>query len=136
MEEEGKVKAVVSPAAAAGMTAKEYKAFMRQYDNTYIAIWKDMSRKDGPKVSRLMQQSTQAKLINLRKTCILAAREAKRWQLRNTKNQKDLTTKARRAMREMFNFWKRNERIERDLKKKHEKELLDKAKERRRRERS
>ena len=128
VEEEGKVKAVVSPAAAAGMTAKEYKAFMRQYDNTYIAIWKDMSRKDGPKVSRLMQQSTQAKLINLRKTCILAAREAKRWQLRNTKNQKDLTTKARRAMREMFNFWKRNERIERDLKKKHEKELLDKAK--------
>ncbi|RCK62907.1 putative DNA helicase INO80 [Candida viswanathii] len=128
VEEDGKAKAVLSPAAAAGMTAKEYKAFMRQYDNTYIAIWKDMSRKDGPKVSRLMQQSTQARLINLRKTCILAAREAKRWQLRNTKNQKDLTTKARRAMREMFNFWKRNERIERDLKKKHEKELLDKAK--------
>ena len=43
---------------------------------------------------------------------------------------KDLTTKARRAMREMFNFWKRNERLERDLKKKHEKELLDKAKKR------
>ena len=48
--------------------------------------------------------------------------------IENTKNQKDLTTKARRAMREMFNFWKRNERLERDLKKKHEKELLDKAK--------
>ncbi|KAL6454595.1 INO80 Chromatin-remodeling ATPase INO80 [Candida maltosa Xu316] len=128
LDEEGKAKPVISPAAAMGMTAKEYKAFMRQYDNTYIAIWKDMSRKDGPKVSRLMQQSTQAKLINHRKTCILAAREAKRWQIRNTKNQKDLTTKARRAMREMFNFWKRNERIERDLKKKHEKELLDKAK--------
>lgn len=31
-------------------------------------------------------------------------------------------------MREMFNFWKRNERIERELKKKHEKELVDKAK--------
>lgn len=110
------------------MTTKEQRAFMRQYDTTYVAIWKDMSRKDGPKVSRLMQQSTQAKLINLKKTCLLAAREAKRWQLRNTKNQKDLTTKARRAMREMFNFWKRNERIERELKKKHEKELVDKAK--------
>ena len=109
-------------------TSKEQKAFMRQYDNTYVAIWKDMSRKDGPKVSRLMQQSTQAKLINLKKTCILAAREAKRWQVKNTKNQKDLSTKARRAMREMFNFWKRNERIERELKKKHEKELVEKAK--------
>lgn len=108
--------------------SKEYKAYIRQYDNTFIAIWKDMSRKDGPKVSRLMQQSTQAKLINLKKTTILAAREAKRWQAKNTKNQKDLVTKARRAMREMFNFWKRNERLERDLRKKYEKELLDKAK--------
>jgi Superfamily II DNA/RNA helicases, SNF2 family len=109
-------------------TTKEQKAMIKQYDNTYVAIWKDLSRKDGPKVSRLMQQSTQAKFINLKKTSILAAREAKRWQLRNNKAQKDLTTKARRAMREMFNFWKRNERIERELRKRHEKELIDKAK--------
>lgn len=110
------------------MSTKEQKFITKQYENVFVAIWKDLSRKDGPKVSRLMQQSTQAKLINLKKTSILAAREAKRWQLRNNKNQKDLVTKARRAMREMFNFWKRNERIERELKKKHEKELIDKAK--------
>lgn len=108
--------------------AKEEKNMIRQYDNTYVSIWKDLSRKDGPKVSRLLQQSIQAKQINLRKTSILAAREAKRWQLKNNKNQKDLVTKARRAMREMFNFWKRNERIERELRRKHEKELMDKAK--------
>ncbi|CAK7902754.1 chromatin-remodeling ATPase Ino80p [[Candida] anglica] len=107
---------------------KEQRVINKQYENTFVAIWKDLSRKDGPKVSRLMQQSTQAKMINLKKTSILAAREAKRWQLKNNKNQKDLTTKARRAMREMFNFWKRNERIERELRKKHEKELIDKAK--------
>lgn len=107
---------------------KELKSVMKQYDNTFVAIWKDMSRKDGPKVLRLMQQSTQAKLINMKKTAVLASREAKRWQLKNNKNQKDLTSKARRAMREMFNFWKRNERLERDARKKHEKELMDKAK--------
>lgn len=107
---------------------KEQRTIQRQYDNTFLSIWKDLSRKDGPKVSRLMQQLTQAKLINLKKTAILAAREAKRWQLKNNKNQKDLTTKARRAMREMFNFWKRNERVEREMRRKHEKELLDKAK--------
>lgn len=108
--------------------AKELKSVQKQYDNTFVAIWKDMSRKDGPKVSRLMQQTNQAKLINLRKTAVLASREAKRWQLKNNKNQKDLTSKARRAMREMFNFWKRSERLERDAKKKQEKELIDKAK--------
>ncbi|KAK6460000.1 DNA ATP-dependent helicase [Scheffersomyces coipomensis] len=120
--------APVAAPAASSSNSKELKVIVKQYDNTYVAIWKDLSRKDGPKVSRLMQQSTQAKLINHKKTAILAAREAKRWQLKNNKGQKDLTTKARRAMREMFNFWKRNERIERELKKKHEKELLDKAK--------
>lgn len=115
-------------AQSAVKTTKELKIISKQYDNTYVAIWKDISRKDGPKVSRLLQQSNQAKAINLKKTAILAAREAKRWQLKNNKNQKDLVTKARRAMREMFNFWKRNERIERELRKKHEKELIDKAK--------
>lgn len=107
---------------------KEERLISKQYDNTFISIWKDLSRKDGPKASRLIQQANQAKLINLRKTSILAARESKRWQLRNNKNQKDLSSKSRRAMREMFNFWKRNERIERESRKKYEKELLDKAK--------
>lgn len=108
--------------------SKELKSVQKQYDNTFVAIWKDMSRKDGPKVSRLMQQTNQARMINLRKTAILASREAKRWQLKNNKNQKDLTSKARRAMREMFNFWKRSERLERDAKKKQEKDLVDRAK--------
>lgn len=108
--------------------SKEHRIMMKQYDNTYISIYRDLSRKDGPKVSRMLQQHLQAKLINFRKTSILAAREAKRWQLKSTKNLKDLTTKARRAMREMFNFWKRNERVERELKKKYERELIDKAK--------
>lgn len=108
--------------------SKELKSVAKQYDNTFVAIWKDLSRKDGPKVLRLMQQLNQAKLINLKKTAILAAREAKRWQLKNNKNQKDLTSKARRAMREMFNFWKRTDRLERDRRKKEEKELVDRAK--------
>lgn len=108
--------------------AKELKSVAKQYDNTFFAIWKDMSRRDGPKASRLMQQSNQARLINMKKTAILASREAKRWQLKNNKNQKDLTSKARRAMREMFNFWKRNERQERDARKKQEKDLIDRAK--------
>lgn len=108
--------------------AKELKSMLKQYDNTYVAIWKDLSRKDGPKAGRLLQQISQTKLINIKKTAILASRESKRWLMRNNKNQKDLTTKARRAMREMSHFWKRNERQERDARKKQERELVDKAK--------
>lgn len=108
--------------------AKELKSITKQYDNTYVAIWKDLLRKDGPKASRLMQLTSQTKLINMKKTAILASRESKRWLMRNNKNQKDLTTKARRAMREMSHFWKRNERQERDARKKQEREQVDKAK--------
>lgn len=128
LKEDGTESTATPDAKSSPTKTKELKSVMKQYDNTFVAIWKDMSRKDGPKVSRLMQQSNQAKLINLKKTAVLASREAKRWQLKNNKNQKDLTSKARRAMREMFNFWKRNERLERDARKKHEKELIDKAK--------
>ncbi|ODV96218.1 hypothetical protein PACTADRAFT_23143, partial [Pachysolen tannophilus NRRL Y-2460] len=107
---------------------KEQRAIDKQYDNVYLSIWKDLSRKDGPKIYRVYQQSQQAKQLNLKKTAMLAARESKRWQLQTNKSQKDLQTKARRSMREMFSFWKKNEREERDLRKKAEKEALDQAK--------
>ncbi|GMG19844.1 unnamed protein product [Ambrosiozyma monospora] len=110
------------------ITDKEQKALDKQYDNTYVSIWKDLARKDGPKAYRLFQQSSQAKQINLRKTAMLAARESKRWQAKTNKSQKDLVTKARRSMREMLNFWKKNEREERNLRQKAEQEAIQKAK--------
>lgn len=110
------------------LSLKEIKALERQYDNTYISIWKDLSRKDGPKAYRLFQQTAQAKSINLRKTAQLASRESRKWQVKTTKAQKDQLSKARRCMREMLNFWKKNEKEERNLRLKAEQEALQKAK--------
>ncbi|QPG75411.1 Putative DNA helicase ino80 [Brettanomyces nanus] len=110
------------------LTMKEQRAITKQYDNTYISIWKDLSRKDGPKAYRLFQQSLQAKQVNLRKTCQLATRESRRWKVKTTKSVKDQTTKARRSMREMLNFWKKNEREEKMLRMKAEQEAIAKAK--------
>lgn len=109
------------------LTVKEQKAITKQYDNTYISIWKDMSRKDGPKAYRMFQQTVQAKQINLRKTGQLASRESKRWKVKTTKNIKDQQTKARRSMREMLNFWKRNEREEKAQKQRQEQATMAKA---------
>ncbi|OLL26990.1 putative DNA helicase INO80 [Neolecta irregularis DAH-3] len=91
-------------------------------------LWKDMVKKEMPKAYRLMQTSMLNKQSNHKKTCQLAAKEARRWQVRTNKNLKDTQAKAKRAMREMLVFWKRNEREERDLRKRAEKEALDKAK--------
>ncbi|KAI6381506.1 putative DNA helicase ino80, variant 2 [Pyricularia grisea] len=97
------------------------------YNQIYDQIWRDMARKDVSKVYRLATDSYYTKASNLKKTAILAAKEAKRWQLRTNKGMKDLQARGKRVMRDMMTFWKRNEREERDLRKAAERQELENA---------
>ena len=97
------------------------------YHQIYEQIWKDIARKEIPKVYRIKEQSLATKQSNLKKTVQLASKEAKRWQLRTNKGTKDVQARAKRSMREMMSFWKRNERAERDLRKNAEKQELENA---------
>lgn len=106
------------------LTNYDSKGFQQVYDS----IWKDIARKDVPKVSRIKDTSLSTKQSNLRKTAQLAAKEARRWQLRTNKGTKDVQARAKRSMREMMSFWKRNERAERDLRKVAEKQEQENAK--------
>jgi len=98
------------------------------YRNLYQQIVKDLARKDVPKVVRIKENSYSTKQSNLRKTAQLAAKEARRWQMRTNKNQKDTQARAKRGMREMLAFWKRNERDERESRKNAERQELESAK--------
>lgn len=109
------------PALTTSFTSKGY---VQIYDQ----IWKDIARKDVPKVCRIKDNSLSMKQSNLRKTAQLAAKEARRWQLRTNKGTKDVQARAKRSMREMMSFWKRNEREERDLRRVAEKQELENAK--------
>ena len=109
------------PALSTNFTSKGY---VQIYDQ----IWKDIARKDVPKVCRIKDNSLSMKQSNLRKTAQLAAKEARRWQLRTNKGNKDVQARAKRSMREMMSFWKRNEREERDLRRVAEKQELENAK--------
>jgi chromatin-remodeling ATPase INO80 len=104
-------------------TRFQSKGFMQIYDQ----IWRDLARKDVSKVYRLSTDSYATKASNLKKTAILASKEAKRWQLRTNKGTKDLQARAKRVMRDMMGFWKRNEREERDLRKAAERQELENA---------
>ncbi|KAK1082918.1 putative DNA helicase ino80 [Friedmanniomyces endolithicus] len=97
------------------------------YDQIYEQISKELA-KQVPKVVRIKNTSFDTKQSNARKTAQLAAKEARRWQLRTNKSTKDVAARAKRAMREMLGFWKRNERDEREGRKVAEKAELDKAK--------
>lgn len=114
----------MSPATPKAITNYSSKGYNQIYDQ----IWKDIARKDVPKVFRIKENSLSTKQSNLRKTAQLAAKEARRWQLRTNKGTKDVQARAKRSMREMMSFWKRNERAERDLRKTAEKQELENAK--------
>ncbi|RDL40476.1 p-loop containing nucleoside triphosphate hydrolase [Venustampulla echinocandica] len=98
------------------------------YNQIYDQIWRDLARKDVNKVYKLAAESYATRVSNLKKTAILASKEAKRWQLRTNKGTKDLQARAKRVMREMMSFWKRNEREERDLRRAAEKQEIENAK--------
>jgi DNA helicase INO80 len=100
----------------------------KTYNQLYDQIWKDIARKEIPRLYRVQQASLATKQSNLRKTAQLASKEAQRWKLRTTKNVKDTQARAKRSMREMLTFWKRNEREERDLRRRAEKEAIERAK--------
>lgn len=105
----------------------ETKFQTKGFNQIYDQIWRDLARKDVNKVYRLATESYGTKASNLKKTAILASKEAKRWQLRTNKGTKDLQARAKRVMRDMMTFWKRNEREERDLRKAAERQELENA---------
>lgn len=100
------------------------------YNQIYEQIWRDIARKDIPKIHRIKLTSLSTRQENLRKTAQLASKQARKWQERTNKSVRDTQARAKRAMREMMSFWKRNEREERDMRRmaeKHELELAKKA---------
>ncbi|SMR56678.1 unnamed protein product [Zymoseptoria tritici ST99CH_1E4] len=117
--------AVIDQQHTAGLTGMA-KFDSKGYNQIYEQITRDLA-KGVPKVVRIKNNSLDTKQSNARKTAQLAAKEARRWQLRTNKSTKDVAARAKRAMREMLGFWKRNERDEREGRKVAEKQELDKA---------
>ena len=119
-------KAVVKEASPAAPVLTNYAS--KAYSTMYEHIWKDIAKKEVPKVYRIKEASLSTKQSNLRKTAQLAGKEARRWQLRTNKGTKEVQARSKRSMREMMLFWKRNEKTERDLRKFAEKQELENAK--------
>ena len=86
------------------------------------ALWKHICRKQIPKIVRSIHQGTSARIFNSKKISQAAAGLVKR---QNSRLAGKPITAARRAMKEMLAFWKRNEKEERDLRKRAEKEAAE-----------
>ncbi|ORY09922.1 SNF2 family N-terminal domain-domain-containing protein [Clohesyomyces aquaticus] len=126
--EEARLDALKSRSQTEDLAPVTLSSFNSQvYLGLYNQIWKDIAKKDVPKVVRIKETSLTTKQSNLRKTAQLASKEARRWQMRTNKSQKEVQARAKRSMREMLSFWKRNERDERDQRKMAERQELENA---------
>lgn len=85
-------------------------------------LWKHICRKQIPKLVRSIHQGTSARIFNCKKISQAAAGLVKR---QNGRLSGKPVMAARRAMKEMLSFWKRNEKEERDLRKRAEKEAAE-----------
>ena len=70
----------------------------------------------------------QARQAQSERIAKLASIQARKPLTRTAKANKDLQAKAKRLMREMQVFWKKNEKEERDLRKREQKEAMDRLK--------
>lgn len=98
-----------------------------QEDDLRLRLWQQLARKQQVgKVAKLVSQNITGRLSAARRVAALCAREQQkhRSKLQRTET-RDTAARARRAMREMLQFWKRNEKEERELRKRAEKEAAE-----------
>jgi chromatin-remodeling ATPase INO80 len=108
-------------------------------------IWKNIARREIPKacpplpsprlslrgfhqVYKYCAMSYQQRQVQSKRVATYASLQARRPYGRTPKATKDVQAKSKRLMREMLVFWKKNEKEERDVRKRENKEAADRAK--------
>jgi DNA helicase INO80 len=91
-------------------------------------VWTNIARRDVAKVYKYHSQGYQLRQSQLERIAKLASIQARKPFARTAKGTKDTQAKAKRLMREMQVFWKKNEKEERDLRKREQKEAMDRLK--------
>lgn len=101
---------------------------IKTLEETQRKVWTNIARRDITKVYKYAAMGYQARQSQAKRFAMLASMQARRPFTKTAKASKDIQAKAKRLMREMLVFWKRNEREERDVRKREQKEAIDRAK--------
>ncbi|KAI0068403.1 hypothetical protein BV25DRAFT_1818814 [Artomyces pyxidatus] len=91
-------------------------------------VWKTIARREVAKVYKYHAMGFTQRQAQLKRIATLASIQARRPYSRTPKAAKDVQAKSKRLMREMLVFWKKNEKEERDVRKREQKEAVDRAK--------
>ncbi|KAG6911866.1 hypothetical protein DXG01_000113 [Tephrocybe rancida] len=91
-------------------------------------VWTNIARRDIAKVYKYQVSGYQARQSQVERIAKVASLQARRPFTKTAKATKDVQAKAKRLMREMQVFWKKNEKEERDVRKREQKEASDRLK--------
>ncbi|KIY45457.1 hypothetical protein FISHEDRAFT_61175 [Fistulina hepatica ATCC 64428] len=109
---------------AMDMSAKQKR--LKALAEAQKKVWQNIARKDVAKVYKYQSQGYAVRHTTLERLASHASLQARRpTKATNAKMQKDAQTKSKRTMREMMVFWKKNDREERDVRKREQKEAMD-----------
>ncbi|KAF5377629.1 hypothetical protein D9615_005291 [Tricholomella constricta] len=91
-------------------------------------VWTNIARRDIAKVYKYQVSGYQARQSQMERIAKVASLQARRPFTKTAKANKDVQAKAKRLMREMQVFWKKNEKEERDVRRREQKEASDRLK--------
>ncbi|KAG8219916.1 SNF2 family DNA-dependent ATPase [Butyriboletus roseoflavus] len=101
---------------------------LKSLEEAQRKVWTNIARRDIAKVYKYAAMGYQARQSQVKRLAMLSSMQARRPFTRTAKANKDVQAKAKRLMREMLVFWRKNEREERDVRKREQKEAIDRAK--------
>ncbi|KZT30521.1 hypothetical protein NEOLEDRAFT_1082564 [Neolentinus lepideus HHB14362 ss-1] len=100
---------------------------VRVLEEAQKKVWTNISKREVAKVYKYHAMGYQARQAQLKRLAMLSSIQARRPFTRTAKASKDVQAKSKRLMREMLVFWKKNEKEERDVRKREQKEAHDRA---------
>ncbi|KAJ7070916.1 SNF2 family DNA-dependent ATPase [Mycena amicta] len=107
-----------------GVMAKRIKTL----EESQRKVWTSIARREVAKVYKYHILGYNARATQADRIAKIASVQARKPFTKTNKSTKDTQSKAKRLMREMQVFWKKNEREERDVRKREHKEALDRLK--------
>ncbi|KAJ7103398.1 SNF2 family N-terminal domain-containing protein [Mycena belliarum] len=101
---------------------------LKTLEESQRKVWTNIARREIAKVYKFHILGYNARVNQAERIAKIVSVQARRPFSKTNKTQKDTQTKAKRLMREMQVFWKKNEREERDVRKREHKEAMDRLK--------
>lgn len=91
-------------------------------------VWQMMAKKEIGKLQRTKANNHKEMLTNCKKTAVLCQKAVRQKAMESQKRQKETIWRAKRLTREMMSYWKKFDRVERENRRRQEKEAEEQRK--------